>query len=96
MDRKEVYEIIDSEREYQRLSWGDVQPDGTIVERKKDVESFLLYMEDYLHNCRVYVSHEPNNKLALEHLRKVIALGVHCLEQHETVKRDISNVKNKR
>lgn len=79
-NRNDVYAALDSERDYQemRKQRDDGQPFHS-------VEEFLLYMEDYLHEARSVASRTwgPDAKpKTLEVLRKVVALGVACMEIH--------------
>lgn len=82
MDREEVYEIIDGERQYQDDKWGDQHDAG------HEVEAYILYMEDYLREAREQVSRNRGTKLALDTLRKVVALAVACFEIHGVPPRD--------
>jgi hypothetical protein len=92
--RAEVYAAIDSERAYQHSR--AVKADGTDQgEHQHTTEEFVLYMEDYLHEARNQASRHwtPGGKTdpvspALHTLRKVIALGVACMEQNGAPKRE--------
>lgn len=84
--REKVYEVIDGERDYQKRLHGN---DPTAV------NSFILYMEHYLTRAREIAStcQDGNNypgspgQSSLECVRKVVALGVACMEQHGAPKR---------
>ena len=81
--REEVYQAIDSERDYQK-SKGD-ETDGH--EHLHELESFVLYMDDYLTELKHQLSRiwVPTGELpteALNTLRKVTTLGVAAMEQH--------------
>lgn len=86
--RAEVYAAIDSERAYQHSR--AVAADGTDNgEHRHTTEEFLLYMEDYLNEARRQASRHwtpggvgDANSPALHTLRKVVALGVACMEQN--------------
>lgn len=80
--RSEVYDAIDSERDYQLVRWGIKGEDA-----KHSVGDFLTYMDDYLNEAKHRASREDGNSGALEVLRKVVALGVACMEQHGAPKR---------
>lgn len=73
MDRKVVYEFIDGEREYQNRKHG--------ADRPPEVGAWLTIMRKYLNNAETawvrYGDYE-----ALVELRKVLAVGVACAEQH--------------
>lgn len=76
MKRNEVYKIIDSERDYQDMKWGPQH------DRHHEVESFVLYMEDYLQETRKNLSRNGGVEKGLDSLRKVVALGIACFESH--------------
>jgi hypothetical protein len=83
--RKDVFTALDTERIYQKRRWGVRSPydAGEFTEQKKPIESFILYMEDYLQEARRAASRLPDGyRTALDALRKVVALGVACFEQH--------------
>lgn len=76
MIRSDVYKAIDSERDYQDNKWGEQ------VDRSHEVESYVLYMEHYLHKVREELSTKSGVSEGLEQLRKVVALGIACFEVH--------------
>lgn len=89
MDRKEVYAILDGERDYQELRWN---ADTTSTAGKHTPEEFLLYMEHYMGLARVAMSTQadPQAKLdGLDIMRKVVTLGVACFEQHGVPARQV-------
>jgi len=84
--RDEVYAAIDSERDYQN-SRGNAAgtPDGEV--RPHSTEEFVLYMEDYMHELRnqlsrIWTKDRSAPPVALDTLRKVVAMGVAAMEQH--------------
>lgn len=69
--RTEVYAAIDSERAYQIDRFND---------KPHELDSFLVYMQHYL---TIAIGHVTNgNPSGLDDVRKIIALGVACMEQH--------------
>lgn len=73
--RREVYEVIDGEREYQEQKWEGHEHTPT---------EWLVYMQDYITEALHFVSRNPDptaNEFALHNIRKVTALGVACMEQ---------------
>ena len=85
--RNEVFDVLDGEREHQRLRWGYRQPDGGFVEPVHSVCDYVLYMQHYLSKAITAAATSPGNSAALEELRKVVALGVACFEQNGIVSR---------
>lgn len=91
MNRREVYEAIDSERRYQRSRAEAVSGSGS-GEHLHSVEEFVLYMDDYLTELKHQLSRTwiPTGEVhaALNTLRKVTALGVAAMEQHGAPRRE--------
>lgn len=82
MERADVYEAIDSERDYQNRQ---VEHNHLDPAPRKSIEEFTLYMEDYLAEMRTQLSRTwgPMAYEKARHtLRKILALGVACAEQH--------------
>lgn len=81
--RKAVYDAIDGEREYQGFR---AVKDGTKTpDRAKDLESFVLYAQDYLEEARRQITREwgpDSNRAPLHTLRKVAALLVAAMETY--------------
>nr|QBK85195.1 MAG: hypothetical protein LCIVAC01_00040 [Iridovirus LCIVAC01] len=78
MDRKQVYENLDTEREYQE----SLNP-GWIHGGKPAVGLEILLAEDYLHLARLAWRRkygDPNG--GLDELRKVAGILVRCFENH--------------
>jgi hypothetical protein len=85
MNRKDVYAIIDSERDYQDSKWG-----GRNHDQIHEIEAWIMYMEHYIARAKAVLSTEPYttaNIKAMDELRKAIALGVACMENYETSRR---------
>lgn len=85
--RQEVYEAIDTEREYQDRVWKD-HAGGTESPNPLSIGEWILCMEEYLAEARVEWTGEPKPEVkTLETIRKVGAIAVHCMEQHGAPKR---------
>jgi len=79
--RQEVFSTINDERVFQDRKW------GTIQEHPHEVGSWLTIMRQLLNDAeRAYVS-QRGDFGAIDELRKVVAVGVACMEQHGTVPR---------
>jgi hypothetical protein len=88
MDRKEVYEIIDGERDYQEMRI--VRDGSTAPEGKHSPEEYLIYMNDYLQEAMHVAARTWGaacTPAILDIVRKVTALGVACMEQNGAVRR---------
>lgn len=85
--RAAVYAAIDSERAYQEMR---IARDGTTgttgnAEHAHEHESYILYMDDYMRELKHVTSHTwgPGAiPASMNVLRKVVALGVACMEAH--------------
>jgi hypothetical protein len=85
MERKDVYKLIDGEREYQDKKWNGTTT--TSEGRHQSPEEWIVYMEDYLSEAKHILSREATqiaNLKAMEIIRKVTAMGVAAMEQIET------------
>jgi hypothetical protein len=83
-----VIEALRTERQYQLRRWGCRQPDGSMIEVPHSVADYVLYMQDYYHEARHHVSREDGIAGSLEALRKLVGLGIACLEQHDRKDKD--------
>jgi len=76
MDRQKVYAAVDSERTFQDRKW------GTIEKHPHEVGAWLTIMRKLLTDAEQAWSSAAGDYSALEEIRKVIATGVACCEQH--------------
>lgn len=76
MKRQTVYEVIDTERYYQDRKWGPVQ------DHPHEVGGWLTLMRKLLTDAEVAWSSSNGDYKALLEIRKVLAVGVACAEQH--------------
>lgn len=80
--RAEVYAAIDSERNYQDQRWN---ASTTTSGGLHTVAEFALFMDDYMTQMKNELSRTASPKaeeLALNTLRKIVAMGVACMEQN--------------
>ncbi len=80
----EVMIAIKGERNYQEAMAANAHGDQT-NDRKKSLEEFVLYMEDYLHEARTQLSRTwgPDAYVKPLHtIRKVAAIAVAAMEVH--------------
>ena len=89
MERKNVYKIIDGERDYQDSLNPKMDHKGFPT-----VEAELLMMEEYLKDARTAWTHSHANAVpALEIMRKVVGMGIRCFENHGVPKRKPRKIK---
>jgi hypothetical protein len=89
MERKDVYKLIDGERDYQDSRWNS---ETTASEGRHSPEEWVLYMEEYLDDAKHILSKnsvDASYPKAMEIIRKVTAMGVCAMEQIETSPRII-------
>lgn len=81
MKRSEVYNRIDQERAYQHKRWEEYRTGIDKSDAEKDVATWIIYMEKHIAEAKenLYSLHEHH---ALSSIRKVVALGVACMEIH--------------
>ena len=75
MDREDVYKLIDNERNYQESKWKH-RPLLPVADE-------LLIMNNYLNKAMNSYVGAMGEKIALDRIRKVVAVGIRCLENHE-------------
>jgi hypothetical protein len=81
MERKEIYNRLDGERDYQDKNWGSRrQMDGT-PDEEKPVAEWINYIEYHLAKAKEKVYHLDTGG-ATDELRKVAALAVRAMEIH--------------
>lgn len=83
--RRAAFIAIDSERSFQESLITQAGSD-----RSKPVESYVLYMDDYMRELKTQLSRDwtPACKgRALNTLRKIAALATACMEEHGAPKR---------
>lgn len=73
--RAEVLAAIDSEEQYQLARWGQ---NG----RNHEIAAWILYMESYLHEAKHIASRTTPETVVLDIIRKVVTMGVVCMEEH--------------
>jgi len=76
MTREKVYAAIDSERAFQDRKW------GTIEQHPHEVGGWLTLMRKLLADAERAWAENSSDTLALWEIRKVLAVGTACLEQH--------------
>ena len=80
MKRSEVYKLIDGEREYQDSARPLV---GAKPDSEHSVADWVLFLEHLLSEAK-YEIYNIDDAAALQYVRKLTAVGVACMENHET------------
>lgn len=84
MNMDEVFELIAGERKYQDRRWN---AETTASEGYHSPEEWLLYIQDYLTEA-THIASRANVDDAypkvMEIIRKITAMGVAAMEQHDT------------
>lgn len=81
MERAKVYFTISEERRFQDKKW------GTVREHPHEVGGWLTIMRKLLNDADQAWSSKDGDYGALDEIRKVVAVGVACMEQHDAVPR---------
>jgi len=80
--RNQVYEALDSERAYQIAKANKIKGGEAV----HSPEEFIVYMEDYLREAKTQLARSwtPDGHVpeAMDTMRKVVAMGVACMEQN--------------
>jgi len=79
INRLEVYEAIDGERDYQDKKWGSQFNDS-----EWSIGDWLIFMERYVEEAKGRIGYDVE---ALDSVRKIAALAVACMEYNGAPKR---------
>ena len=85
MEQADALTAVIAERSYQDAKW------GTVDERPKEVGSWLTLMRKLLRDAEDNWATSDNDQGALAELRKVVAVGLACFEQHGVPERDVDS-----
>ena len=82
--KSSVLHIIDSEVNYAKAMWEHLpRTKRPLKDDEKPVEFWLMHMRRYLRQAEEGC-YDTNKTDALEAIRKLVALGVRCMENNET------------
>ena len=82
MNRQEVYQLIDGERDYQDSRWNE---STTTSKNKHTLEEWLVYIEDYVNEAKHILSRNARqdaDPIVRGIMRKIAAMAVCALEEH--------------
>jgi hypothetical protein len=87
MNRDDVYELIDGERDYQ-----DALPSTRTDGREHTVGEYMIMMQYYMAKAVEGWTMTPSDQKALDNIRKIAAICVHCMEDYDTPPRQIKEI----
>lgn len=76
VQQQDALQKVRDERQYQDKKWGTVQ------QRPREVGTYLTLMRKLLTDAEKAFAENSGDAPALDELRKVVAVGVACFEQH--------------
>ena len=82
--RSLIYEVINGERDFQDEKWGTPQ------EHPHSIYEWIGIMEQELKEAKEAFFSHPADRLMLDEVRQVVAVGVACMEQHGFTKREMT------
>lgn len=77
MKRQDVYKLIDGERDYQ-----DHLPSQRTDHRQHTVGEYLVMLHYYLEEADAAWTMNAGDSEALDVIRKIAGIAVHCMEDH--------------
>lgn len=83
--RSEVYAAIDSERNYQEsfIEKDPTRCDSSLPEHS--VGDYLTMLTTYVRKSQDGWTLNAGNSVALDEIRKIAAIAVHCMEDHGAI-----------
>lgn len=81
MERSEVYELIDRERDYQERL-GIERSESVAQKRTLEVAEYITMLDAYVRKAANAWTFHPGSELALAEIRKIAAIAVRCMENH--------------
>lgn len=82
LTRKQVYNIIDGERDYQ-----DVLPPTRTVGVEHTVGDYITILRHYLMKADEAYTTKAGDEAALDVIRKIAGTAIHCMEDHGAPRR---------
>jgi hypothetical protein len=78
MNRDDVYELIDGERDYQ-----DSLPSTRTDGREHTVGEYMIMLQYYMNKAVEVWTMTPSDVEALNNIRKIAGICVHCMEDYD-------------
>lgn len=83
MSRKFVYELIDKERRYQQIKWGELHDDD------HRIADYLVILKVLLDDANLAIGRGTDDQAALAAIRKIAAVSVACMERFDAPSREL-------
>lgn len=79
LERKDIFEMICKERDYQDQKWGSIE------QKNQSVAGFLLVLESELNEAKQgWMKNRQGRESSLGEIMQIAAVALACLEQHGT------------
>lgn len=88
MERIEVFERINQERDYQDWRWDDGQREDRVNDEDKSPAEWLNYIKFHLEQAEVS-NYMLDKEDTMSHIRKIAGLAVRAMEIHGAPERKI-------
>lgn len=82
---EQVMDKVRTEREFQDACVSDYyahHKKASVVDPSRSVPAEILMMDKYIHDAQAAWTREATDEKALDAIRKVVAMGVRCLQFH--------------
>ena len=82
---EDIIKELHNERRYQKAKWGNPNPNtDQLTENIKPIESYITYITHHLQHAITSISSTPDTQKAIEHIHKITALGIKCMQDNGT------------
>jgi hypothetical protein len=93
MNRTDVYALIDGERDYQDNLWPAPSQKASPADKHHSVGDYLVMLHHYLTLAEAAWTTKAGDMPALDVIRKIGGIAVHCMEEHGAPARQFHNPK---
>ena len=92
MERQEVYNRINGERDYQDWRWDEGEREDRVLDEEKSPAEWLNYIKYHLEQGEIS-NYMLNKQDTMAEIRKIAALAVRAIEIHGCPRRVIPEIK---
>lgn len=93
MERVDVYDRVNGERDYQDWRWEDGQREDRVLDKDKPPSEWLNYIKYHLEQGEIS-NYMLNKEDVMSEIRKIAALAVRAIEIHGCPERVIPQSEN--